>query len=364
MRTKSRKIEELIGRVTRIRAKQRVKLLRLLSDLSLTPKQIAKEMGYSSPKAVYTAISRAKKRGHITHDSKPTMRKLTGAGQDYIKAFLNFRVHTHKIEEQSIIKGHTKLKNELRTIKPDILRHHAVQFSITPIGCINWPATRHISEVQIKKYGISSYKTWKKGKANIGDFWISNVRIQTNNRGIEVFIPDSYYEDARLMLDRAYSQLLDVLPMIERLFKTTFHKPNRLNIKLSKQEVAVLNNELAYALKEKGIRKMFVYDEAGKAWAKFDYSEGPPEFEFIDTKQAEWDTQRFKDLCNDIRKDSTFLPGEASHLIRELKILSEAVIELSTNLAKLSMTNKKDIKEINDKLKQPAIPEVRGVMYG
>lgn len=333
------------------RIAKKIKALKLLCDPSISPKVFARQMGYKSVNSAYKSISRLIRDGYLTNNSTPITRTLTNSGKQLI-------IQVDKL-------GYTPLSlstllSTKKTKRPDIARLHALQFSLDPVNKEYWNNKRFLGEIQIRKYSIRKYKQREQSK--ITDFWVNNMRIQTNARGIELFLPEVVTTDPRLLLDEAHKQVLEAIPIIEKIFKIEFNKPNTIRARLSKQEIALLNNEMALIFASKGIKSIKVYDENGVNWATLDYSlsDELPEWEFKHTQSADMDLQRFKQFMNEQRDPNNFLPSDTTKILHELRALQKEVIRLNTTMASLTIKHEERIKKLEI---EKGIPEVRGGMY-
>lgn len=330
------------------RTARKIKALKLLSDPSLTPKMFSKLMGYNTINSAYKAISRLVKDGYLTTDSTPITRTLTQAGKNLI-------IQVDKL-------GYTPLDlstilSTTKTVKPDLVRLHALQFSLTPVSLEGWDSRRFLGEIQVRQYGATNYREYGE-QSKITDFWVDTLRIVTNARGVELYLPDLIAQDTRTMIDTAFKQVIDAMPTLEKIFKVQFYKPNTLKARLAKQEIAVLNNETAAIFAQAGLTSLHIYDHEGIEWATLDYSKGKqyPEWEFKATKTADFDIARFKQFMNEQRDPGTFLPAESSKLIRkleetvlEVRALTVAVTELSTELGKIATRHEKRLENLESK---------------
>ncbi len=201
---------------------------------------------------------------------------------------------------------------------------HSVQlqkctFKIIPLGLVDWTNRR----LSVGTESLKGFKTWATvGGLQQSYFFKDQVTIWTTTKHLFVIVKDVFGATPQEAKEKALEIFFKIVPQLERRYSCTLVKDGVENIKVSANENALNNHELAKYYQERG--RQFLLKINGDTRAFSDNSKGLKQLEFPDSRHAEedatamqkenWDERDVKDIL----ENPHYTSSEASKLINSL----------------------------------------------
>ena len=186
--------------------------------------------------------------------------------------------------------GERKVNAPAPAQMPDDARLHDFQLSYRVINRPHDWEVRRQKVVKHRHYG--DLRDWQAGALRLQEFTLDELRIRLTSRSVLIGVPGFTFGSAHMAVERAIAAAERLIPRLESDFGITLSAPDKANVTLTRQHVALVDNAFAKVFPP-GLHVM-VYDERGRPAVQMDWSKGEPELEFLDERQGEMQADRVK----------------------------------------------------------------------
>ncbi len=296
---------------------QRQTVLRLLSE-GATIGQISLLTG-KCKSSVYRLISRMKKQGILTKENEPTIPK--NAIENKGKPNVNFSP-SHQQNVNFSMRNYIRLHNVHITVK-----------------ILDKPHKYDYRKNNLVYFKVRQYKHYQLKSGTKEQYLVNKVLIRTNTDSIEIFPNEIYAKTEKEATKALMDIVFNVIPKIENLYKILLIKENYLNIRISKQHYALIQNQLATYYKNERKGDVFrVYDEKdGKVRLVIDFSLSP-EFEAEHVIKSPSDINKCQNYFKDIIHRSHDLPSDTKTIVHQLADQQHQTVQIQQGIVRQQQT--------------------------